>query len=77
MILFALYRDLTGIEALDLDVDRAATARDAVAVFRRDVPGAERIPAEPTVAVNQVYVQLDTALNEGDEVALLPPVAGG
>jgi molybdopterin converting factor subunit 1 len=28
-------------------------------------------------AVNQTYVPSDTSLNEGDEVALIPPVAGG
>jgi molybdopterin converting factor subunit 1 len=29
------------------------------------------------VAVNQEYADLDWALQEGDEVALLPPVSGG
>ena len=29
------------------------------------------------VAVNHEYAQLHTALNDGDEVALLPPVSGG
>ena len=29
------------------------------------------------VAVNREYAQLTTALHDGDEVALLPPVSGG
>ena len=29
------------------------------------------------VAVNQVYVREVTALRQGDEVALIPPVQGG
>jgi molybdopterin converting factor subunit 1 len=29
------------------------------------------------IAVNQKYVPQDTVLNEGDEVAFIPPVQGG
>lgn len=29
------------------------------------------------VAVNQVYVQADHAVSEGDEIAIFPPVTGG
>jgi molybdopterin converting factor small subunit len=29
------------------------------------------------VAVNQSYAEVGTALSDGDEVALIPPVAGG
>jgi molybdopterin converting factor small subunit len=31
----------------------------------------------PPAAVNREYVPASTALNDGDEVAFLPPVAGG
>ena len=36
-----------------------------------------RFPAAPPVAVNEKYVDSGTVLAEGDEVAFLPPVAGG
>jgi molybdopterin converting factor small subunit len=29
------------------------------------------------VAVNQVHATLDSAVHAGDEIALLPPMAGG
>ena len=35
------------------------------------------LPAAPLVAVNERYASLDSVINEGDEVALIPPVAGG
>ncbi len=74
---FALYRDLAGAGEIDLDLPPSATARSAVAQLRSMGGGLARIPAEPVVAVNQEYAALDTALGDGDEMALLPPVAGG
>ena len=35
------------------------------------------LPAEPAVAVNQTYAFLDEPLGAEDEVAFIPPVAGG
>jgi molybdopterin synthase sulfur carrier subunit len=43
----------------------------------RALPGGERLPPKPLCAVNLSQVRLDTPLNTGDELALLPPLAGG
>ena len=75
-LLFATYRDLAGTESLELELPTGATAADVVARLRTR-EGLAVIPAEPALAVNQVYSPLSTALSDGDEVALLPPVAGG
>lgn len=77
LLLFASYRDLAGTGEVDLDLPAGATAADAVALLRRSGNGASRLPARPVLAVNQDYASADTVLAEGDEVALLPPVAGG
>jgi molybdopterin converting factor small subunit len=75
-LLFATYRDLAGAGEIELELPDGATARDLVDRLRsRD--GLDVIPADPALAVNQVYAPLSTGLSEGDEVALLPPVAGG
>lgn len=74
---FALYRDLVGTGNLALDVADDATARVAVDELRARGGGFERLPEEPVVAVNLEYARLDRALEDGDELALLPPVAGG
>jgi molybdopterin converting factor subunit 1 len=76
-LLFASYRDLAGTEELELELEPGASASDAVAALRARGPGYARIPAEPVVAVNREYAPLRTLLHENDEVALLPPVAGG
>lgn len=74
--LFATYREMAGTDELDLELPDGATARDVVETLRAR-KGMDRLPAEPALAVNRVYAALSTPLSEGDEVALLPPVAGG
>lgn len=75
-LLFATYRDLAGTDRVDLDLPPGSTAGDLVARLRTRA-GLDVIPSDPALAVNQVYAPLDTSLSDGDEVALLPPVAGG
>lgn len=76
-LLFAYYRDLAGEDELDLDLPDGSSAADAVAVLRARGQTFARIPAAPVVAVNREYAALATVLHPGDELALLPPVAGG
>lgn len=75
-LLFATYRDMAGTEALDVELPSGSTAGDLVDRLRAR-QGLERLPEEPALAVNEVYSSLSTPLADGDEVALLPPVAGG
>jgi molybdopterin synthase catalytic subunit len=77
ILLFAQYRELAGTDAVTLELPDGATAADAVARLRAGGNGRSRLPEAPAVAVNEVYAQLPTPLADGDEVALLPPVAGG
>ncbi len=37
----------------------------------------QALPKEALVAVNQTFAGPETALADGDEVALMPPVSGG
>ena len=77
MLLFAVYREIAGTGEVEVELPDGATAADAVGALRRAGNGCARIPHSPAVAVNQEYAALDTVLRPGDEVALLPPVAGG
>ena len=43
----------------------------------RKLPGASQLPPLPLVAVNRSYARCETVLAHGDEVAIIPPVAGG
>lgn len=75
-LLFATYRDMAGTERLDVELPSGSTAADLVTRLRAR-NGLAALPHDPALAVNQVYAPLSTPLSDGDEVALLPPVAGG
>jgi molybdopterin converting factor subunit 1 len=77
LLLFASYRDYAGSGEIDVEVPPSTTAAHAVASLRARGGGFARIPDRPVVAINQCYAELDTPLRDGDEIALLPPVAGG
>jgi molybdopterin synthase catalytic subunit len=75
--LFAMQRELAGTRAVDLELPPGSTIEDA---WRGLV---ERYPllAPGRVAVrfarNGAYEPAETALHDGDEVAMIPPVSGG
>lgn len=77
LLLFAYYRDVAGAGELDLNVPAGCSALDVVTHLRARSAAMKQIPERPVVAVNQVYASLDQLLEDGDEIALLPPVAGG
>ena len=54
----------------------ATAARTVAEVWERAADG-KAMPPNTLVAVNLEYVDLDHAVNEGDEVAFFPPVTGG
>ena len=74
---FARYAELVGIDERDLALELPASVADVVRRAREEIPGAAGIPERPLVAVNMRHVQLDARVADGDEVALLPPLAGG
>jgi molybdopterin synthase sulfur carrier subunit len=74
---FARYAELVGREDAELSVPFPATVADVVRQLRHELPGAGQIPERPLAAVNLRHARLDAPVHEGDEVALLPPLAGG
>jgi len=77
LLLFASYRDMAGTDELRLEVPDGATVHDLLATLRSRNRAFTTLPPRPAVAVNLDYAALDTPLQDGDDVALLPPVAGG
>ena len=74
--LFAHYRDLLGKREVSIPARPGFT----VANLYQEVIG-DRARSElrksTLFAVNELYVPADTAVNDGDRVAFIPPVSGG
>ncbi len=75
-LLFASYAEVLGADRLELTLPAGATAADALSALRSR-PGGERLPPAPLLAVNLEYAPPSRALTPGDELAVIPPVAGG
>jgi molybdopterin converting factor small subunit len=73
----ARYGEVVGRESCVLTLSLPATVADALVAVREILPAAVQLPAKPLCAVNFRQVRLETAVADGDEIALLPPVAGG
>jgi molybdopterin synthase sulfur carrier subunit len=76
VLLFASYAESLGLDAIELTMDGDATVGDAIGRLRL-LPGGERLPPKPLCAINLSQVRPDTRLTSGDELAVLPPLAGG
>ena len=77
VLLFARYAEVVGTEACDMAMPAGATVSDALAELRALHPSAAGLPQRPLCARNQAQVSLEDRLSDGDELALLPPLAGG
>lgn len=76
VLLFASYADALGTSAIELELTPGSTVRDILGTLC-GMPGGDRLPPRPLVAVNQEYASIATPLRGGEEVAVIPPVAGG
>lgn len=76
VLLFASYADAIGASRVTVDLPQDATVRDLLARVREMAAG-KRVPQRPMVAVNRRYARDDQRVSPSDEVAIIPPVAGG
>jgi sulfur-carrier protein len=77
LLFFAVLRDITGRSEDVLDLDEGARAIDVWQRLRDEHPALRDYIQPPMIAVNETYVSADEPLRDGDELAFIPPVAGG
>ncbi|GAC1659327.1 MAG: hypothetical protein NVS4B13_03810 [Candidatus Elarobacter sp.] len=77
VLAFARLRELLGFGERALDVEDGATLDDLWIRLARDARGLDALRASTRFARNGALATGATALREGDEIALLPPVGGG
>ncbi len=77
ILFFARYRDLAGRDQLDLELPAGSTVGAAIDRLRAMGEPFTALPERPATAQNRIVVRPEAVLAAGDELALLPPVAGG
>lgn len=74
--LFSIVKDSVGESSILLDLDDNSTAKDALEkIVHKNEEKLTGLPIR--IAVNQCYVDEEYLLDNGDEVAMIPPVSGG
>lgn len=74
VLLFASWADALG-PSVSVQVPAEATVRDVLDAVLARADG--RALPTPLAAVNHRYAKPESPVRAGDEVALIPPVAGG
>ena len=77
LLYFAVLRDITGTSTADLDVPAGTRASDVWERLRSEHRALADYRQPPMVAVNEEYVDAGQLIRDGDELAFIPPVAGG
>jgi molybdopterin converting factor subunit 1 len=77
LLFFAVLRDIAGVDARELVLAEGTTARDVWQSLRSEFAKLADYVQPPMIAVNETYAEPETVLREGDELAFIPPVAGG
>ncbi len=77
VLYFAVLRERLGTDEESLELPDGARVRDAIAALAAKHQLIATLRTKFRVAVNQEFADDDTALTTGDELALIPPVAGG
>jgi molybdopterin converting factor small subunit len=76
VLLFGSYAETLGLDSTELTLESPATVGDALERIRA-LPGGDQLPPNPLCALNLSQARPDAPLSSGDELAVLPPLAGG
>ena len=77
LLYFAVLRDITGKSETELTLADGTRAADVWTTMRQQYPQLAGYEQPPLIAVNESYARPDTLLRDGDDLAFIPPVAGG
>lgn len=77
LLFFAVLRDIAGTDARELALAEGTTAGDVWQSLRATYAKLADYAQPPMIAINESYATPADVLRDGDELAFIPPVAGG
>jgi molybdopterin converting factor subunit 1 len=77
LLYFAVLREIAGRSEEVVELPEGSRAGDVWQRLRDEHAALRDYIQPPMIAVNESYVGVDELLRDGDELAFIPPVAGG
>jgi molybdopterin converting factor subunit 1 len=76
ILAFGIVKDIFSNSTFDVDKKNASSVDELKVFLEEKFPKLKEL-ASYMVAVNNEYASANVAINEGDEIAIIPPVSGG
>ena len=77
VLLFAQLAQAIGSDHVTIDLSNGATVNDALNQLAKNHEIIAQMRNSIAIAINEQYCDADTAIKDGDTLALIPPVSGG
>jgi len=77
LLFFATLKDIVGAREMRVELPLGATVSDVLTHLEKKYPRVKDYRPVVLTAVNEEYVEQSTPVQDGDEVAIFPPVSGG
>lgn len=77
VLFFGLLKEITGRSSDSVELAAGSRLQDLFDHYARQFPRLEGLAGSIVLARNQAFEKPDAVMEEGDEVAFLPPVSGG
>ena len=77
LLFFATLKDIIGAREMQLDLPAGSTVADVLTHLEGSYPRMKDYRPIVLTAINEEYVVRGTRIEDGDEVAIFPPVSGG
>ena len=74
---FSVLREAFGAGVVEVELDPGTTGSELIDMLAASNEEVERLQSVIRLAINDEYMEPETALNDGDDIAVITPVSGG